>query len=79
MEIKVIGENSSNRMKLLKNINKAVKTYDDKVEISLLESEKEINKYGITNVPGLVIDEKLVSQGKVLTERELINYMKVLS
>lgn len=79
MEIKVIGENSSNRMKLLKNINKAVRAYDGKGEISILEGRKEIIKYGITNVPGLVINGKLVSQGKVLTEREITNYMKLLS
>ncbi len=79
MEIKIIGENSSNRMKLLKNLNKVIKKIDGNVVINLLETKKEINKYGITNYPGLVINEKIISQGKILTERELINYIRILS
>ena len=77
MEIKIIGENSSNRIKLLKNVNKSVKNLKGKFEIVLLENEKD--KYGIINTPSLVINEKVVSQGKVLTEREITNYIKVLS
>lgn len=76
MDIKIIGENSSNRIKLLKNVNKAIKNLNGKFEITLLEDK---NKYGITNTPSLVINEKIVSQGKVLTDREITNYIKVLS
>ena len=79
MEIKVIGENSSNRIKLLKNINKALKNLDGHFEIILLEDKKYEDKYRVTNTPSLVINNKLVSEGKVLTDREIINYVKVLS
>ena len=60
MEIKVIGTNSSNRLKLIKNIKKAT---DNKINIQLLEKD---NKYNITNTPALIINDKLISQGKVL-------------
>lgn len=76
MEIKIIGENSSNRIKLLKNIHKATKNIKGNFEISLIEKNE---KYGIGNTPILVINEKVISQGKVLTDREIINYIKVLS
>ena len=36
MEIKVIGTNSSNRLKLIKNIKKAT---DNKINIQLMRSE----------------------------------------
>lgn len=66
-------------MKLFKNVAKAIKSINGSFEITLLEDQKELEKYRITNIPGLVINEKLVSQGKVLTNREIVNYIKILS
>ena len=73
MEIKVIGTNSSNRLKLIKNIKKAT---DNKMNIQLLEKD---NKYNITNTPALIINDKLISQGKVLNEREIKKFIEVLA
>ena len=75
MEIKIIGKNSSNRMKLMKNIERASSNIEEKIDITLLEDDK----YNITNSPSLVIAEKVVSQGKVLNEKEIKNYIKLLS
>ena len=73
MEIKVIGTNSSNRLKLIKNIKKAT---DNKINIQLLEKD---HKYNITNTPALIINDKLISQGKVLNEREIKKFIEVLA
>ena len=73
MEIKVIGTNSSNRLKLINNIKKAT---DNKINIQLLEKD---NKYNITNTPALIINDKLISQGKVLNEREIKKFIEVLA
>ena len=73
MEIKVIGTNSSNRLKLIKNIKKAT---DNKINIQLLEKD---NKYNIINTPALIINDKLISQGKVLNEREIKKFIEVLA
>lgn len=73
MKIKVIGTNSSNRLKLIKNIKKAT---DNKINIQLLEKD---NKYNITNTPALIINDKLISQGKVLNEREIKKFIEVLA
>ena len=73
MEIKVIGTNSSNRLKLIKNIKKAT---DNKINIQLLEKD---NKYNITYTPALIINDKLISQGKVLNEREIKKFIEVLA
>ena len=73
MEIKVIGTHSSNRLKLIKNIKKAT---DNKINIQLLEKD---NKYNITNTPALIINDKLISQGKVLNEREIKKFIEVLA
>jgi protein-disulfide isomerase len=73
MEIKVIGNNSSNRIKLIKNIKKAT---DNNMDIKLIEKD---NKYNITNTPALVINDKVISQGKVLNEREIKKFIEVLA
>ena len=70
MEIKIIGKNSSNRMKLMKNIERASSNIEEKIDITLLDDEKYLNKYNITNSPALVIADKVVSQGKVLNEKK---------
>ncbi len=79
MEIKIIGKNSSNRMKLMKNIERASSNIEEKIVITLLEDEKSLNKYNVTNSPTLIIADKVVSQGKVLNEKEIKNYIKLLS
>ena len=79
MEIKVIGKNSSNRMKLLKNIERGTANEKGNIEVTLLEDEKYLSKYGISITPALVINDKVVSQGKVLTEKEINHYIKLLS
>lgn len=79
MEIKVLGKNSSNRMELLKNIEKGTSNEKGNIEVTLLEDEKYLSKYGISNTPALVINDKVISQGKILTEKEIKHYLKILS
>lgn len=79
MEIKVLGKNSSNRMKLLKNIEKGTSNEKGNIEVTLLEDEKYLSKYGISNTSALVINDKVISQGKILTEKEIKHYLKILS
>ena len=77
MEIKVIGTNSSNRIKLIKNIKKNIKkATDNNIDIKLVEKD---NRYNITNTPALVINDKIISQGKVLNEREIKKFIEVLA
>ena len=78
MKIKIVGENSSNRTKLLKNLNKALAKVEENIAIELVENEKN-SQYNISNTPALLINEKIVSQGKVLNEREIKNYIRLLS
>jgi protein-disulfide isomerase len=73
VEIKVIGTNSSNRIKLIKNVKKAT---DNKVDIRLEEKD---NKYNISNTPALIINDKVISQGKILSEREIKKFIEVLA
>ena len=71
MEIKIIGSNCKNGMQLYKMATRAVENSRNEVNIQKLDDKTSINKYGVKNIPGLVINEKLISQGKVLTDREI--------
>ncbi len=79
MEIKIIGQESSNRMKLLKNVGKAMEKIRGKISVSLLEEDEDARKYNVSNVPALVINEKVISQGKVLNEKEIANFIRILA
>ena len=76
MDIKIIGYNCSNGIKLKKNISK-INEY--KINLELLEGDEYLNKYDIKNIPALIINEKKVCEGKVLNDREIIRMIKVLS
>lgn len=79
MKIKIIGENSSNRMKLLKNLNKVTKNEDINVEINVIDDKETLSKYKDKNKPILMINEKIISNGKILTDREIRNYIKTFA
>lgn len=75
MNIKIIGADCSNGMKLKKNLKKALKQLNLNFKINEI-SKNEKNKYGIINIPALIIDDKLINHGDVISERQIINKMK---
>ena len=79
MKINIIGENSSNSMKLLKNLNKVTKNEDINVEINVIDDKETLSKYKDKNKPILMINEKIISNGKILTDREIRNYIKIFA
>ena len=79
MNVKIIGSESSDRIKLLKNLNKAIDSLKMHVTPTIEEDERSIKNYNITNTPALIINNKVISQGKVLTEKEIVKFLKVIS
>ena len=71
MEIKIIGSNCKNGMQLFKMATRAVENSKNEVNIQKLDDKTSISKYGVKNIPGLIIDDKLICQGKVLSDREI--------
>ncbi len=75
MQIKIIGFDTKNGVKLLKNISKVEKELKCKFNISKI-SAKNRDKYGIRITPTLIIDDDIVSSGNILTDREIKNIIK---
>jgi small redox-active disulfide protein 2 len=76
MEIKILGPGYRNCEKLQANANEALKKIGMEATIIKVEDPKEIAKYGIMQTPGLVINEKVVSYGRILTPKHIAELLQ---
>ena len=77
LSVKAINKFASEFIKQGDTVEQAIKkATDNKINIQILEKD---NKYNITNTPALIINDKLISQGKVLNEREIKKFIEVLA
>lgn len=70
MKIEIVGSNTLNGIKLRKRILKVANEIDSKIIISLVDD------YEQRNLPILYINSELVSKGVILTEKEIVKYLK---
>ena len=73
MEIKILGTGCSKCKALEATVRKVVAEMGLRANITDEKDVIKIMNYNVMRTPALVIDEKVVSQGKVLTEKEAKN------
>jgi len=71
MNIKILGTGCPNCRTLEKNVRQALQDLDIEAEIFKVEDIMEIMNYTIVRTPGLVIDDKVVSFGKLLSVEQV--------
>lgn len=71
MIIKILGTGCRNCVTLAENTQKALEELGMKAEVIKVTEMADIMGYGIMSTPGLVVDEKVVSYGKVLKPKEI--------
>jgi len=76
MIIKILGSGCKNCIALKKNTQEAIKEKGIEAEILKVEDYKDIVAYGVLQTPALVIDDKVVSFGKVLKSKEIIKILE---
>ncbi len=76
MIIKVLGSGCKNCVNLKENTQKALKETCIDAEIIKVENMKDIISYGVMQTPALVIDEKVVSYGKVLKPADIAKLLE---
>ena len=72
MIIKILGSGCSKCNTLTENTKAALSKSGKQAEIIKITDFADIAAYGVMSTPALVIDEKLVSYGKVLKPDEII-------
>ncbi len=76
MIIKVLGSGCANCKRLYNNSVLAAEELGIETEVIYVKDFAEISKYNAMHMPALVVDEKLVSQGRVLTKEQIIEILK---
>jgi small redox-active disulfide protein 2 len=71
MIIKILGSGCRKCMTLADNARAALDAAGKEGDIVKVTDVAQIAGYGVMSTPGLVIDEKVVSTGKVLTADEI--------
>lgn len=75
MHIKVLGTGCKKCETLKKNVEEAIAQKGIEATVEKIEDIQAIIGYGVMTTPALVIDEKLVSKGKVLKVKELLKML----
>lgn len=78
MVVKILGSGCKNCVTLKENTEIAIKEIGMEVEIIKVTDFKDIMTYGVMSTPALVIDEKVVSFGKVLKPKEIVKILENL-
>lgn len=76
MIIKILGSGCKSCVTLLENTKAAIEELGLEAQIVKVTDYVEIASYGVMSTPALVVDEKVISYGKVLKKEEIIKLLK---
>lgn len=76
MNVKVLGGGCRKCETLLENTKEAIKNAGIEAEVEYITDFAVIGAYGIMSTPALIVDEKIVSMGKVLKSSDIEKLLK---
>lgn len=74
--VKVLGAGCASCHQMYENAKEAVKSIGVAIEVEYITDLQKVMEYGVMTVPALVVNDKVVSAGKVLKTAEIENYLK---
>ncbi len=77
LSIKVLGGGCKKCHTLEEVVREAVKDLELEAKVELVTDQSVITSYEVAMTPALVINETVVSSGKVLTKDKVINLIKL--
>lgn len=75
LQIKILGTGCPNCNKLEQEIKKAAENQGIEAEYEKVTDFQKIMDYDVLSTPGLVIDGKVVSSGRIPSRDELISFL----
>lgn len=69
--VKVLGAGCKSCHEMYENVKKALKSMEIDVEAEYVTDMEKVMTYGIMSMPGLVVNEKVVSVGRVLKPADI--------
>ena len=75
LTIKVLGSGCANCKRVEQIVHKVVQEMTLEAEVIKVTEYPEIMKYNIMSTPGLVINEKIVSTGRIPTPAEVMTWL----
>ncbi len=76
INIKVLGSGCANCKRLEQIARKAVEDLGIEAEFEKVTNYNDIMKYPILSTPGLVINDQLVSSGRIPSQDEITDWLK---
>lgn len=76
MKVTVLGGGCSKCETLLANVREVLERTGIEAEVEYITDFAVIGSYGIMTTPALMVDEKVVSTGKVLKGKEIEKYLR---
>jgi len=75
-KIQILGTGCAKCNELTANAKAAAQQLGEEVEFEKVTNINEIMKFGVMTTPGLVIDGKVVSQGKLLNPEQIAKFLR---
>lgn len=75
LNIKILGAGCPNCKRLEQETKKAIDNLAIDAEVEKVTDYQRIMTYDVFSTPGLVINEKVVSTGKIPSQSELISFL----
>jgi small redox-active disulfide protein 2 len=75
LKIKVLGSGCKKCVNLEENVRQALDQLGKTADLEKVEDMIEISNYNVLKTPALVIDEKVVSSGKVNSVEEIKTFL----
>lgn len=75
-KIQILGTGCAKCNELAANAEKAAGTLGEDVELEKVTTINEIMEFGVMSTPGLAIDGRVVSQGKVLKPDQIVKFLR---
>jgi small redox-active disulfide protein 2 len=75
LKIKILGTGCPNCNKLEQEIKKAAENLAVEAEFEKVSDYQKIMDYDVLSTPGLVINDKVVSSGRIPSQNELASFL----